>query len=75
MSDIADVAGETIELHLGATLAAKRAEMAANSAKESADECVCCGELIPSERQIAIPGVDTCVMCATAIERLDELRV
>ena len=28
--------------------------------EESQDECVICGELIPSARQIEKPGVDTC---------------
>ncbi|MCP5345137.1 MAG: hypothetical protein H7A05_11000 [Pseudomonadales bacterium] len=28
--------------------------------EESQDECVICGELIPSQRQIEHQGVDTC---------------
>ncbi len=36
---------------------------------ESADECVDCGNLIPSERQVALPGVQRCVGCAEVLER------
>lgn len=31
---------------------------------ESADNCVVCGKQIPSGRQLAVPGVDTCIGCA-----------
>jgi phage/conjugal plasmid C-4 type zinc finger TraR family protein len=74
VSDIADRANDTAQLHLDATLRNKRLEQAANSAKASADECVECGYLIPSERQLAIPGVDLCVSCAEKQERRDNLR-
>lgn len=36
---------------------------------ESRDNCVECGFQIPSARQIAIPGVETCIHCATAAEK------
>lgn len=36
--------------------------------KETADDCVMCGLQIPSERQIAIPGVETCVDCQELCE-------
>jgi len=74
MPDIADRANDTAQLLLDAALSSKRAEQDANSAKASADECVECGELIPSERQIAIPGVDMCVRCAGKQERRDKMR-
>lgn len=34
----------------------------------SADCCVECGLGIPSARQIAVPGVDTCVDCQELVE-------
>lgn len=75
MANEGDLGNEAAQLFLDATLRSKRLEMAANSAKASADECVECGELIPSERQIAIPGVDLCVRCAGLQERRDQMRV
>jgi phage/conjugal plasmid C-4 type zinc finger TraR family protein len=39
------------------------------SCRESADCCVECGELIPSERQIAIRGVQTCVDCQSYLDQ------
>lgn len=39
------------------------------SPAESADECMECGELIPSARQIAVPGCQLCVECADRVER------
>ena len=75
MADIADTANDTAQLHLDAAIRNRRAEHAANSAKDSANECVECGELIPSMRQIAIPGCDTCVTCAEKMERRDEMRM
>ena len=35
---------------------------------ESADSCVVCGYLIPSARQVALRGVDTCVGCSALQE-------
>jgi len=40
-----------------------------HTVKDSADNCIECGQQIPSERQIAKPGVDTCVFCQTLIEK------
>jgi len=37
--------------------------------RDSADECVECGNLIPSERQLAVPGVQLCIECAKYAER------
>jgi len=36
---------------------------------DSADECMVCGELIPSKRQLAVPGCQLCVHCAEDAER------
>lgn len=36
---------------------------------KSADCCVHCGNGIDSERQVALPGVDSCVECARRIEK------
>ena len=35
---------------------------------EPVDDCVDCGDQIPSARQIALPGVQTCVHCAERSE-------
>lgn len=34
----------------------------------SADDCVHCGNEINSARQLALPGVDSCVACARRVE-------
>jgi RNA polymerase-binding transcription factor DksA len=34
----------------------------------SADDCEVCGAEIPVARQIAVPGTQTCVMCASRAE-------
>lgn len=36
--------------------------------EETADDCTMCGEQIPSARQLAIPGVQTCVDCQELCE-------
>lgn len=41
---------------------------------ESANECIECGALIPSDRQIAVPGCQFCADCATELERLRAIR-
>ena len=64
MADIADRAQEVEELQREAALAGRT-----SFTGETADNCVECGVQIPSERQIALPGVQTCVMCAERIER------
>jgi len=42
--------------------------------KESALECHECGEPIPEGRRVAMPGVQTCIHCQTAIEHRDRQR-
>lgn len=66
MADEADIADQYAEAHLAAGLARLKAQQP--SYKESADECIECGALIPSARQLALPGVQTCVDCATILE-------
>lgn len=36
---------------------------------ESAEYCEECGEAIPEARRIALPGVQYCVQCQTALEK------
>lgn len=64
MADIADRAHEVEEQQRKAALAGCRLYQG-----ETADNCVECGVQIPSERQIALTGVQTCVECAERIER------
>lgn len=63
MPDIADKAQELEELHRKSALEALKQRKA-----KSTDECVVCGLLISSERQIATNGTDMCVSCADANE-------
>jgi phage/conjugal plasmid C-4 type zinc finger TraR family protein len=59
-ADIADeLATETIERAVAARI---------KYLGISADACEQCGDAIPIARQIAVPGVQTCVLCAGQIE-------
>ena len=64
MADIADLAQDHIEREMGAALEARK-----QAPQDSADCCVECGLEIPGARQIALPGVQTCVDCAEMLER------
>jgi phage/conjugal plasmid C-4 type zinc finger TraR family protein len=66
MGDIADNADKTINDHLEAAIAAARGVMPPDT--KSADVCIECGCEIPSMRQAAIPGVQTCFDCAVELE-------
>lgn len=69
MADEANIANEYAERHLEAAIAAARGIPSPERASlESANECAECGELIPSERQIAVPGCQLCVECAAVME-------
>ena len=46
----------------------KQREARTVSLIESRDNCIECGLEIPSARQIAIPGVETCVGCQSVAE-------
>ena len=39
----------------------------------SLEECEECGEAIPKERQIAVPGVTMCIYCQEHSERMKRL--
>jgi len=47
---------------------ALRAGLAGKSVNDSAEHCVACGEPIPQERRIAVPGCQRCVFCEAARE-------
>ena len=64
MADICDQAQDHIEAEIEAALEARKTPV-----RDSADFCVECGLEIPSARQIALPGVQTCVDCAEMLER------
>jgi phage/conjugal plasmid C-4 type zinc finger TraR family protein len=66
MADECDRAQITIEQHLEASLRAARGILPPE--RESASECAECGLQIPSSRQIAVPGCQLCVDCATEFE-------
>ena len=65
MDDI-DKAQQHIERELEDAIRAARGVMPADT--RSAECCIECGCEIPSMRQQAIPGVQTCVDCAVQIE-------
>jgi len=44
-------------------------ERAALTVADSATHCHVCEQLIPQERRAAVPGVKTCIECATDLER------
>jgi len=70
VADIVDEANDRAQAELDAAIAAARGIPAGRreDVKQSADCCVECGDLIPSERQIAVPGCDLCVDCASELE-------
>lgn len=59
MADNADRAAVTIQQSLEATLA-NRARLATQAAN---DECIDCGDEIPSARREAAPWATTCIGC------------
>jgi len=74
MADEVDVANDHTEQELKLRIAAARGYVDdQGDPKQSATDCVECGLEIPSARQIALPGIDTCVHCASAAERKREL--
>ena len=66
MADEADMAQARIDMDLELAIRAARGVMPADV--ESADCCVECGCEIPSMRQAALPGVQTCFDCAVELE-------
>lgn len=62
--DELDQTQERIDAEMAALIAARVVYCG-----RSANECDVCGLLIPSERQLAVPGCQQCVHCAADIER------
>lgn len=67
MADDADRAQAHMERELEERIAAARG--IAPAATETASECVECGLEIPSARQVAVPGCQTCTECAATLEQ------
>ena len=65
MDDI-DRANDLVELEASNAISNILAKQA--SVKDSADCCEECGEEIPSECQIAVPGCSMCIHCASEYE-------
>lgn len=66
MSDLTDLAQDLEERHRVAALAAARQRPAHG---HSAEVCRGCGEDIPEQRRLAVPGVQTCAFCQSQTER------
>jgi len=69
MADIVDHAQDAEERHRAQALERLQREIAAGAVLETAANCIDCGSMIPSARQAAIPGVQTCTPCGEARER------
>ncbi len=63
--DIADRAHEIEELDRAIVLASRPR----SADRPSAEHCEACGEPITQARRLALPGILTCVDCASARER------
>ena len=70
MVDISDRATEREEELREDALNARRRAQAALAARPSAQSCERCDQPIPPARQRAVPGVQLCVPCQSAAERL-----
>ncbi len=64
----ADQTDKTNEAAIQAVLGNHPASV--DPSKESANECIQCDALIPSARQVKVPGCQLCVPCAEALELL-----
>lgn len=74
MSDLVDDAQVLEEAERDDALARIRRRVTHGDWRDlSAAECVECSEPIPDQRREAVPGVQTCVDCAQALER-EQLR-
>lgn len=62
--DIADIANDKADAEREAILRNRVVYQG-----KSADVCEDCGLLIPSARQVAVPGCTLCVECSTKLER------
>ena len=68
MDDI-DRANDEATAQLTASLTQAQQQRETLAAFPTADECVECGDLIPSARQIVMPGCQLCIHCAEKFER------
>ena len=59
---------QSIHMHLNA-IGKVQEKLAEQRKFASLEECAECGEDIPKERQLAIPGVQLCIHCQTLEER------
>jgi phage/conjugal plasmid C-4 type zinc finger TraR family protein len=66
--DVIDRANERANTFTEDGIAEVRRHLAEQALKPSATTCEACGADIPEARRTAIPGVSTCVDCATAAE-------
>jgi len=64
MADEGDIAASWQQSQIEQALEARKRLIG-----ESALECVECGEPIPDERRVAVPGVTLCVECQEEAER------
>ena len=64
MSDVADRAQDALDKEMERAMVSHAAAHG-----ETANECDECGYLIPSARQVSLPGVRHCVECAEMLER------
>lgn len=71
--DIIDVATRTAAMLNNQSVAdhaaRRRVELRAAAGRESATECMDCGETIPEARRLAQPGCLRCVVCQAEYER------
>jgi len=67
--DEADKAQKEVDLQLQLSITNKKRELENALTIPTADECAECGELIPSARQIAVPGCQHCIDCAENFEQ------
>jgi len=70
MADIIDSASELEDLQRDAALSMRRINRNAVSAKH----CESCGEDIPEQRRVAVPGCRTCSDCQRLIEMKNKQR-
>lgn len=59
MADAADIANDIEQERINRILSNRRA----TNRQVSAIECEECGDKIPEQRRLALPGVSTCVFC------------
>lgn len=70
--DVADLAAARQgEINADALRERQRTLGPALSPQESAEACESCGDEIPEERRVAVPGVTQCVDCQANLERID----